>query len=67
MRAGNIGIFCIENPIKEFNGVKLPDYKACLDFDALAQSQWVSLFRIVLLFMLLIQFFSACAVVLRQF
>ena len=63
---GQMGVFCIENPIRNFNGFELPDMKACLDFDELAQSEWVSLFRTVLLYMAVMTFIYQLRGALRR-
>jgi hypothetical protein len=38
-RKSRIEVLCIENPIKEFCEIKLPDYKACFDLEELAKSE----------------------------
>jgi hypothetical protein len=65
-RKSRIEVLCIENPIKEFCEIKLPDYKACFDLEELAKSEWVFFFRNMLLFIVVCQFISSCVVVLRQ-
>lgn len=66
-RAGKMDKLCVSNPIREFNGVELPEMKACLDLDELAQQSWVPLLRNVLLFMVVCMFVGAVVVVLRQY
>jgi hypothetical protein len=65
--SGSFDKFCIENPITEFNGYKLPEFKGCLDFDELAEESYMKLIRTVLLFMVVMMFISSVFVVLRQY
>jgi hypothetical protein len=63
---GKMDMLCIENPFQNFNGQTFPAMRACLDFDELARQEWVSLFRTVLLFILIANFMRGIFVVLRQ-
>jgi hypothetical protein len=65
--SGSFGEFCIENPFKEFGGMKMPEFKSCIDFDKLANESYMKLIRQVLLFMVVLMFFSSVIVVLRQY
>jgi len=65
-RIGQPALLCIENPFKDFNGFKMPVWKACLDLNELARESWVSVFRQILLFMCVSMFFGACVVVVRK-
>jgi hypothetical protein len=67
LSGGSLGKFCIENPIKELNGYKLPDFKECINFDELAEEEYMKLLRAVLLFMVVMLFVSSIFVVLRQY
>jgi hypothetical protein len=49
---GQLDRICIENPIRNFNGISLPSMRACLDFDELAQQWWVMPLRLFLLFII---------------
>jgi hypothetical protein len=64
---GSFGKFCIENPIKELGSYKMPEIKACLDFNELAEESYMKLIRTVLLFMVVMMFISSVFVVLRQY
>jgi len=57
---------CIYNPIRNFNGKVLPEFRACLNFEELAQQAWVHPLRTVLLFMIICMFITSIVVVLRQ-
>jgi len=56
----------VENPFREFNGVKLPDMRAELNFSELAKQSWVPMLRDMLLFVLILMFLSSIVTVLRQ-
>jgi len=57
---------CVFNPIRNFNGVELPEMRACLNLGELSREAWVLPLRIVLLFVITTLFFSAMVVVFRQ-
>lgn len=64
---GQMDMLCISNPIRNFSGIALPEWKACLDFNELAQQDWVSPLRTMLLFVCVCMFFSSVITVLRQY
>ena len=64
---GRMNQLCIENPFREFNGFQLPAMRGCLDFDELAQQEWVPGLRRVLLFMIVMMFVISIIVTLRQY
>ena len=55
-----------KNPFPEFSGVSLPEMRAELNLNELAQQQWVSMLRMVLLFIVVMTFVSAVVTTLRQ-
>jgi len=40
----------VENPIRNFSGIALPSFRAELDLNELARQSWVSMLRMMLLF-----------------
>ena len=47
--------------------MQLPSFEASLDFDELAQQEWVPWLRSMLLFIVVFMFFSSVVTVLRQY
>ena len=66
-RPGKLEEFCIEVPIKEFNGYKLPEIKACIDFEELAQWEIMQWIRMALLFLVICSFIQAVKTTLLTF
>jgi hypothetical protein len=56
----------VENPIRAFGGIELPRWRAELDLRELSQQGWVSMLRMMLLFIIMYKFVSAIITVLRQ-
>jgi len=55
----------VENPIREFGGIELPQWRVELDMFALSQEPWVWMLRMMLLFMVLCRFFVSLVLVFR--
>jgi len=56
----------VENPIREFSGITLPQWRVDLDLAELAQERWVSPLRMMLLFIVVCMFISSVITVLRK-
>jgi len=56
----------VENPIRDFGGMQLPQWRAELDFGKLSQESWVPMLRMMILFIIVCMFISSIVTVLRQ-
>jgi hypothetical protein len=64
---GEAWLFCIYSPRIDLGIFVVEPMGGCLDFNELAQEQWVFLLRQFLLFVVVIFFVSAIFVTLRQY
>jgi hypothetical protein len=56
---------CVANPINELGGFEIPEFQACINFDDLADLEWVPLLRAVFLFVCVCTLLTSTFSVLR--
>jgi len=59
-------VISIWNPIREFNGMPLPEWRVDVNLDELAGQEWMMMIRMALVFMLVMLFITSVINTLRQ-